>query len=197
MAGTLSNPTHTPTQTGAQTGCDSTETTGTIYTAGRNAAQGGRFKSVADGDSQGEEDADAALIIAGAGFTWNNNQASTASPAYTVPEATLVEGTEYFVGWVHEAAAVGFDGVFSAAASENYVEGSGSYEFLAQYIGDGAPDFSHTSTGSNLLLPGHDGVYVTIPANTAPVHGARQAGGVVGRQALVDAGWVITDGGPA
>lgn len=84
--------------------------------------------------------------------------------------------------------------VWAAAVSENSHTGEGSYEFLTQYIGEGAPTFTFDS---DLLLPDHEGTLITIPSNTAPVHGARQGGGGGGRQALVNAGWVITDGGLA
>jgi hypothetical protein len=89
VADVLSLPTHTPTDTGAVTGCSSTKTTGTIYTAGWSTRP---FENNA---------ADRALIIAQNGFDWANTQAASATPSYTVPEDTLTVATEYFVGWVH------------------------------------------------------------------------------------------------
>jgi hypothetical protein len=63
---------------------------------------------------------------------------------------------------------------WAAASSEYMIKGSGSHEFVAQYAGTGAATF----TSSALLLPDHEGVYRTTPANTMPVQGARWDNGV-------------------
>jgi hypothetical protein len=52
------------------------------------------------------------------------------------------------------------------------VTGSGSHEFLAQYIGEGTPTFD-TPDNDQLLLPDFDGVYHAIPTDTMPVYGSR------------------------
>jgi hypothetical protein len=96
--------------------------------------------------------------------------------------------------WTIEGTGQPVSPVWAAGTSEQYQTGSGSYEFLPQHVGAGAPVFS---CASELLLPDDNGVYIIIEPNSTTAHGARSGGGAAGRKILVNAGWNITDGGIA
>jgi hypothetical protein len=92
----------TPTTDGAEISCQSTVASGTIYAAVRQDRQ---WYSTALGDSQGLEDADAALIIAGvdAAILWAENAPGSLTPSFTVTGLPADTGL-FYVGWVQVTA---------------------------------------------------------------------------------------------